>query len=89
MLNPKQQTDPQEFPLEALERLCAAVNEVNDSFRAYAQAWDVDMKGQSYFSVAENMEIQAAIFEKSKQFFTNGLAVLLLAARPAAGGKPQ
>jgi len=89
MSNQKRQTDPQEFPLAALEKLCGAVNEANDAFRTYAQAWGVYMKGQSYFSVTANEEIQASIFEKGNQFFTDNLTVLLLAAGPTAGGKPQ
>ena len=89
MSNPKQQTDPQEYPLDVLDKLCAALNEANEAFRAYAIAWGVDMRGKSYFNVTENKEIQAAIFEKSNQFFADGLTTLLLAAGPAAGGKLQ
>jgi hypothetical protein len=89
MSNSKQQTDPLEYPLDVLDKLCAAINEANDAFCVYAKAWGVDVKGATYFGVTENNEIQAAISEKRHQFCADGLTALLLAATPAAGGKPQ
>lgn len=84
MSNTQQQI---EFPVAAVEKLCTAVNEANDAFRAHAQALGVDLKGASYFGITENKEIRSAILEKHKQFFEDDLTALLLATIPGAGGK--
>jgi hypothetical protein len=66
----------------ALDALCNAVNDANDAFRAYAEEYGVEAKG-NLFRLVENKEPLKALDDRQAEFVA---AVFALLAEKLPGG---
>jgi hypothetical protein len=85
MMKNEPQSEPLDFPSDAMERLLAAFNDANDAFRAYFQAWNVNTNGQNAFELTENKELFKVARDKQEEYFQSGMKKMLAAAKPAGG----